>query len=243
MIIIIIFLILFLWTFVFIKLNKTKRIVLLISSISIFMIFVLAIFLCDRVIKPFAGYDEHYLEKYNEDNKSFYKNFKKEYYDFYDSFINYKDFISKYDTNFYYNNYKDSPFSLVELFLNERVNDGYSFIVHANNEYDNLKNSFLNNYELIKTPTYNENIKKTTYYDNIDVNNYVFNEFLYHPDEFIDEHSKKVYLNSKRDPSYWFSYNDEKKEIVFSVLGYDVSYNYYDSLDDIKVFLSNLYIG
>ncbi len=70
-----------------------------------------------------------------------------------------------------------------------------------------------------------------------------YKEFLYHPDEFIDEYSKKVYLHNKRDPSYWFSYNDEKKEIVFSVLGNDESYNCYDSLDDIKGFIANLYIG
>ena len=220
----------FIWYF---KMKK-KRIILIILGIILTpeIVFIIFITFYYKIIKPYYVYDINYIENYKEEDKIL----KKDYYDFFNEFINYKKY-DKYKTNFYYNFIRNAPLFFLNSSIVRSSYFGYSYIIEADNDYEYLKIEILNNYSYLKTPTKYGNYIKL--HNNIDVNGSIFNELYYSKKTFSSDDARLAYECNIRIPSYWFSYNDIKKELVFSILEESTSEAGYSSIEEIKEVLYN----
>ena len=78
-------------------------------------------------------------------------------------------------------------------------------------DYEIIKKDLLTQIKFIKTPIgYNDYI----YMNDFEISGSIYNE-IYMKNELDDE---DIYLEHPRGHTYWFSYNDDKKEISFSCI-------------------------
>ena len=205
---------------------KIKKLII-ITILSLVEIFLLSIPFYNRVLKPFEGYNkEILLNNINEELDD-----KKSY--FFKNYIDYDFYEENYKTSFYYKHSKEAFL----FFFNYYVDNAYSYIIYLNDDYANIKNKILEKYNFAEIPfEYGNDID---FVNTIKIDDYILKEIAYDYDDKIDYY----YSAYPRRISYWLSYNDTKREISFSILQHELSFDYYNSEETIKKFLKdNLYI-
>jgi len=222
---------------IFSKKNIFKKINIMIILLppTFVLLFTIYLLVYYKIIKPYYVYNINYIENYKEEDGIL----KKEYYDFY-NFIKYKQYSENYETNFYYNFIFKTPCSIFPILTENYAYYGYSYIVKAENDYDILKKNILDNYSFLKTPVEYGNYYE--FYKDISINGFIFNEINYTFIDFKSEDERVSYECNGRKVSFWFSYNDQKREVVFSILDEGTSFGNYASFDILKEHLyNNLY--
>jgi hypothetical protein len=181
-----------------------KKIKILFILAIVAILFICFISLYNHTICPFEGYDKNVMinpENYNV-------NYEDEIDKFYNQYVEYNKYEEQYNTSFYYKHGKKSLISYVAIIYWYSM-ESYSYTVSLGDDYEVVKNELLSQINLIKTPIGYDSI---TYMDNFEINGSIYNE-IYMKNEIDDE---KIYLEHARSKTYWFSYNDDKKEISFS---------------------------
>lgn len=215
---------------------KIRLIIIFSFSITFFSVVIFSLFY-NNILKPFEGYNDNLLELDNN-NKPL---IKQEYYDFFHNYTNVDENKNKYNTKFYYRNGNDCMFPGLTLLFNHYTPYSYSYIIDLSDEYESKKEDFLDSIKFIKTPYMYGN--DYDFVSSIIVNNWTFME-IYNENSINTDIPRSYYEAELRKTSYWFSYNDSKKEICFSIMVHDLSLDYYSSIDSIKEYIStNLYTG
>ena len=209
------------------------KILLLLFSIIIVGLIIISIY--NHCFSPFKGEDKEVLKNY--------ENYDMDYPDcfaeFYIDYIDYNKYEEKYDTKFYYNYGKKSLFNCMTL-IYYYPREAYSYVIYPNNEYEILKKEILDNVRLIDTPVgYDE----VTYVNNINIDETIYNEIYFMPNSiYLDYYPEELYLKDLRTISFWFSYNDDKKEISFSYLYLPASITSLKNISELSKMLErNLY--
>ena len=182
-----------------------KKFKIAISIVSVTFLFVCFVSFYNHTICPFEHYNDDVLmniEKYD-------LNYEQEVKKFYNHYVNYRKF-NQYDTTFYYKQGKNSLFSYIGLVYWYSM-ESYSYTISLGADYEIIKTDLLTQIKFIKTPIgYNDYI----YMNDFEINGCIYNE-IYMKNELDDE---DIYLEHPRGHTYWFSYNDDKKEISFSCI-------------------------
>ena len=182
---------------------KKVKVVFLIVLVT--FLFICIVSLYNHTICPFKDYDKDVL--INPENHNLY--YEQEVEKFYNLYVEYYKYET-YNTNFYYKHGKNSLFSYIGLVYWYSM-ESYSYTISLGIDYEVIKNNLLTQIKFIKTPVgYNDYV----YVDAFEINGSVYNE-IYMKSELDDE---EIYLQQPRAHSYWFSYNDNKKEISFSCI-------------------------
>lgn len=183
-----------------------KKVKIIFFLLMVPLSFVCLISLYNHTICPFDGYNKDYIINPGSHNV-YYVN---EVDEFYNEYVNYNKYEEKYNTSFFYKHGKNSLFNYIGLIYWYSM-ESYSYTIFLGDDYDVVKNEILNQVYFIKTPVGYDDLN---YVDNFEVNGSIYNE-IYMKDEITDD---KIYLEQLRVYSYWFSYNDSKKQISFSCI-------------------------
>lgn len=205
---------------------KRKRI--FVFFIVILLLISLYFFLFNFIFTPFKGKNKDILC-----NPSEYDIYDKEkFIEYYKSFIKIEEYESKYNTEFYYVHGENSFFPFITIIYYYAM-EANSYVIFPDNDYDYLKESILNNFRFIETKI---NSSNEAYLSNIEINGTIFNEIFFKNDDLISE---ELYLEKFRTDSYWFAFNDEKKELSFSFLSVDTGQSSWLSEKELKKILKN----
>ena len=212
---------------------KKKRFVFLVF-ISAFVSFFFFVLIYNECIKPFEGYDYSILDSNNEK-----KYIDDEIYNFFKEHIDYKKYEEKFDIEFYYRYGKKSIFPNFNMLYNHYTNESYSLIIKFNDAYDKYKNDIISSYRFITTAVH---FRPTIKFDSYQIDNWIFKEMYYNINMNFNEYMIAKYENNMRTKSYWFSYNDQKKEIVFSAMFHNNKIFSYSDTKEFEDFIKkNLY--
>jgi len=215
--------------------NKKKILNICLRFFLMLLFTIIYIYIYNEAIKPFAGYNKKILINNNE-----YNSLDKKYYDFYNDFINYKEYENKYETNFYYKYGKKALFLDYTLQYTYNTLEAYSYIIKVD-DYNNQKDNIINKYNYVRIPI-GYSIKKE-FIDDVKIGDWTFKELYYNITMNSSDYLISRYENQIRTRSYWLSYNDNKKEICFSVLiNYERVTDYETIIDLQKYLINNLYM-
>lgn len=205
---------------------KRKRI--FVFFIVVLLLISLYFFLFNFIFTPFKGKNKDIL--YNPSEYDIYD--KEKFIEYYKSFIKIEEYESKYSTEFYYVHGENSflPFITIIYYYAMEAN---SYVIFSDNDYEYLKESILNNFRFIETKI---NSSNEAYLSNIEINGTIFNEIFFKNDDLISE---ELYLEKFRTDSYWFAFNDEKRELSFSFLSVDTGQSSWLSEKELKKILKN----
>lgn len=209
---------------------RRKKIFIFFIVILLFISLYFVLF--NFVFAPFKGKNKDIL--YNSSEYSIYE--KEKFIEYYKSFIKIEEYESKYKTEFYYVHGENSflPFISTTFYYAMEAN---SYVIFPGNDYEALKKSILHNFRIIAVKI---NSNNETYLSNIEVNGTIFNEIFFINEELREDLiSEEFYLETFRTDSYWFAFNDEKKELSFSFLSVDTGQSSWLSEKELKKILKN----
>ena len=210
-----------------------KRFIFLVF-ISAFVSFFFFVLIYNECIKPFEGYDYSILDS-NNDNKYM----DDEIYEFFKNHIDYKKYEGISRVAFYYRYGKKSIFSNFNMRYNHYTNESYSLIIKLDDDYDKYKDDIMSSYKFITTTVH---FRPSIEFDSYQIDNWVFKEMYYNINMNFNDYLISMYENNMRTKAYWFSYNDERKEIVFSAMFHNNKNLSYSDTKEFEDFIKkNLY--
>ena len=211
-----------------------KKFIVLISCIIIMILFNLFAHLYNNILMPFKGENKDILYSPTNYNLKLENRFEKFYYEF----IQYENYERKYDTKFYYCFGRKSLVPQYTLTFNKYGMESYSYVINCEEDYDLIKEKILNDYQFVKIPVLLSYEFDEIYYESfIEINRTIYQELHYN--YFIEDWEYED-PERFRTVSYWFGYNEERKEIIFSLLYRNPSDRI--SIDSLKVLMEkNLY--
>ena len=209
------------------------------TVIVLFIIFVimfsLGIYLYNNVFMPFKGENKNILFSPTNYSLKYEEKFK----NFYHDFLEYEDYEKKYDTEFYYCFGYKSLIPQYTLTFNKFAIESYSYVVKCGEDYDLLKERILTEFKFVNTPVLLSYESDYISYESFfNINGTVYQEIHY--DYFLEEYGYQD-PDDFRTFSYWFGYNDERKEIIFSYIFKDTSGTRIEKNDAIFLIENNLY--
>ena len=212
-----------------------KKFVILISFIILVMLFSLFVYLYNNVFMPFKGENKDILYSPEDYSLKYEEHFKIFYYDF----LQYEDYENKYDTKFYYCFGHKALIPEYNLTFDKFAVESYSYVIKCEEDYDLIKEKILTEYKFVKTPVLlSYESYDISYEAFFDINGTVYREIHY--DYFLGEHGYEE-PDDFRIFSYWFGYNDDRKEIIFSYLYKNESSTNKEKNDVIFLLENNLY--
>ncbi len=212
--------------------KKRIKIIIFISLPLAFFTFLLFTILYNECLKPYEGYDISFIENKN-------KNMDDEINKFYLDYIDYDSLKNRYIINFYHRDGRKMFYQYFNNRFNHNTNESYSLIIKLENEYDTIKNDFLNKYKFIETKI---SKRFSTKINELELNSWTFKELYYNVNMNSNNYLIKYYENNMRTKSYWLSYNDTKQEIVFSAMFHnEMNIEYYGVTDLKQYIVKNLY--
>ena len=212
-----------------------KKIVVLISCIIIVLFFSLFVYLYNNVFTPFKGENKDILYSPMDYSLKTGERFEKFYHDF----LEYENYEKKYDTKFYYCFGHKSLIPQYTLTFDKYGVESYSYVIKCEDDYNQIKEKILNEYQFADIPLLLSYESNDIYYESfIEINGTVYQEIHYN---YINEEWEIYFPKLFRKKTFWFGYNDERKEIIFSLLYRDPNGN--DILKEELIFLmkNNLY--
>lgn len=215
--------------------KKNVKRILFVSCIISILIFLLFSYLYNNVWVPFKGENKDILF-YPTDSPIYEEDkFKEFYYDF----LEYENYEEKYDTKFYYCFGYKALIPQYTVVFDKFAFEAYSYVIKCEGNYNRLKEEILSEYKFVETPvrlSYESDvIMLKTFFD---INGTIYQEIHY--DYFIEDWEYRD-PNRFRIDSYWFGYNDERKEIIFSYLSKDSSADELEQNDALFLLENNLY--
>ena len=209
------------------------------TVIVLFIIFVimfsLGIYLYNNVFMPFKGENKNILFSPTNYSLKYEEKFKIFYHDF----LEYEDYEKKYDTKFYYCFGYKSLIPQYTLTSNKFAIESYSYVVKCGEDYDLLKERILTEFKFVNTPVLLSYESDYISYESFfNINETVYQEIHY--DYFLEEYGYQD-PDDFRTFSYWFGYNDDRKEIIFSYIFKDTSGTRIEKNDAIFLIENNLY--
>lgn len=197
--------------------------------------FSLGIYLYNNVFMPFKGENKNILFSPTNYSLKYEEKFKIFYHDF----LEYEDYEKKYDTEFYYCFGHKSLIPQYTLTSNKFAIESYSYVVKCGEDYDLLKERILTEFKFVNTPVLLSYESDYISYESFfSINGTVYQEIHY--DYFLEEYGYQD-PDDFRTFSYWFGYNDDRKEIIFSYIFKDTSGTRIEKNDAIFLIENNLY--
>ena len=140
---------------------------------------------------------------------------------FYHDFLEYEKYEKKYDTKFYYCFGHKSLIPQYTLTFDKYGMESYSYVIKCEDDYNQIKEKILNEYQFVDIPLWISYESDDIYYESfIELDGTIYQEIHYN--YFLGEYGYET-PEDFRTISYWFGYNDERKEIIFSLLFRDIS--------------------
>jgi hypothetical protein len=214
-----------------------KKKICYITFFVILVIMFVGAFVClyNNVFMPFRGENKDILYSPTNYSIEYESEFKQFYYDF----LEYENYEEKYDTEFYYCFGRKSLIPQYTLTFDKFARESYSYVVKCGEDYDLIKEKILTEIKFVDTPVLLSYESDYISYESFfDINGTIYQEIHYN--YFLEEWE---YQNPDgfRTFSYWFAYNDERKEIIFSYLYKDTSSDLITKDDAIFLMKNNLY--
>ena len=193
------------------------------------------VYLYNNVFMPFKGKNKDILYSPINYSLKYEDNFKQFYYDF----LEYENYEKKYDTDFYYCFGHKSLIPQYTLTFNKFAIESYSYVINCEDDYDLIKNKILTEYEFVKTPVFlSDDYDYISYESFFDINGTIYQEIHYN--YFIEDWEYQD-PDGFRTFSYWFGYNDERKNVIFAYLFKDTRSTIIEKSEAIFLMKNNLY--
>lgn len=136
--------------------------------------------------------------------------------EFYSEFLEYENYEGKYETKFYYCFGHESLIPQYTVTFDKYGIEAYSYVIKCEDDYNQIKEKILTEYRFANIPMLLSYETDDIIYESfLDINGIIYREIHY--DYFLEEYGYQD-PDDFRTISYWFGYNDERKEIIFSLL-------------------------